>query len=615
MAGVKTVLKFLPVILFLLPMSHAIAQNKDTLAIYRKIKKTAYKTKVTKLLYHSIFVDPAPAKVTTKPLGDDQRRDLAMTRFNGKIIRHIEIEVLDPFGYSVNDTAVNHDTAVIRGPLRELGNRVHTSTRDFVIRNFLLFKEGEVLNTFLVAESERILRTAAYINDARIFIEPLKGFSRDSVDIKVLVLDKWSVVVPVVVTSSTVRVTFRDRNFLGLGQQFEQSYSYNVYSSNYEYNTRYRINNISNTYISSEIYYRHNRDFSQAGIAFDRPFYSPLARWAGGVSVNRSWSYFNYIDTNQTERRHDLDFYSYDVWGAKAFTPPLRSLNNPNNNIIVGLRYLNTHFLYRPPTEIDSNQVNTHSKLYLGSIGYTFQNFYKDQYIFRFGANEDIPEGANIQFTYGIAHNEVRGRMLYTGLEVSKGRHVEDFGYISGYAACGTFYSPKMTNNTTVQAGVTYFSDLQPNYIWNFRQFVKLKTVYGINKQPYERIGFSREEMYGLVNDSLRGTAKTILNLETVMYTPYNIIGFKFAPVLLLGFGLLQDDNNTMLKSPVYQSYALGILIRNENLLVSSFEITAGFYPSVPGSDEKRWKLNPLMGFTLRVRSFAIGRPEIVWFE
>lgn len=567
------------------------------------------------MLYHSIFVDPAPAKVTTKPLGDDQRRDLALTRFNGKIIRHIDIEVLDPFGYSVNDTTINNDTAVERNPFQKIGNRLHTSTRGFIIRNFLLFREGDILNTFLVTESERILRTAGYINDARIFIIPLKDISRDSVDIKVLVLDKWSVVVPVVITPSSIRATFRDRNFLGLGQQFEQSYSYNIYSDQYEYNTRYRINNISNTYISSEIYYRNNRDFSQVGIAFDRPFYSPVARWAGGLSVNRSWSFFNYMDTNQNKHQYDLDYYNYDVWGARALSLPIRSLRKPNNNIIVGLRYLNTHFLYRPPSEIDSNRINTQSKIYLASIGYNHQEFYKDQYIFRFGANEDIPEGSAIQFTYGIAYNEVRGRMLYSGIEVSRGKHVEDFGYISGYAGCGTFYSPRMANNTTIQAGAMYFSDLQPNYIWNFRQFVKIKTVYGINKHPYERIGFSREEMYGLMSDSLQGTAKTILNLETVMYTPYNIVGFKFAPVLLLGFGLMQRNYNTLLKSPVYQSYALGILIRNENLLVSSFEITAGYYPSMPGTDSQRWKLNPLVGFTLRVRSFAIGRPDFVGFQ
>ncbi|HYG16967.1 MAG TPA: hypothetical protein VEC12_14515, partial [Bacteroidia bacterium] len=346
MRGVIKIIKFLPVILFLLPVSPAFAQEKkDTLSIYRKIKKVAYKSKITKLLYHAVFVDPAPTKVATKPLSEDQRRDFALTRFNGKIIRHISIEVLDPFGHSVNDTTVNSDAAVEKNPFQKLGNRVHTSTRNFIIRNFLLFKEGDVLNTFYITESERMLRTAGYINDARIYIIPLRDFSRDSVDIKVLVQDKWSIVVPVVITSSTARATFRDRNFLGLGQQFEQSYSYNIYSDFYEYNTRYRINNISNTYISSEIFYRHNRDFSQAGISFDRPFYSPVARWAGGLSVNRAWNFFNYMDTNQVPRRHDLDYYTYDVWGARSFTPPIKGIRNINNNIVVGLRHVNTYFL------------------------------------------------------------------------------------------------------------------------------------------------------------------------------------------------------------------------------------------------------------------------------
>src|SRR5688572_9655668 len=78
--------------------------QRDTLAIYGKIRKFAYKTKFTKMIYHAVFVDPAPQKYEKKPLSDKQTKSDPNAAFKGKIIRNVTIEVYDPFGFSVNDT-------------------------------------------------------------------------------------------------------------------------------------------------------------------------------------------------------------------------------------------------------------------------------------------------------------------------------------------------------------------------------------------------------------------------------------------------------------------------------------------------------------------------------
>ena len=54
------------------------------------------------------------------------------------------------------------------GALYQAANRLHLNTRDSVIRQQLLFRSGDRYSARLLAESERILRTARYLYDASV---------------------------------------------------------------------------------------------------------------------------------------------------------------------------------------------------------------------------------------------------------------------------------------------------------------------------------------------------------------------------------------------------------------------------------------------------------------
>jgi len=335
------------------------------------------------------------------------------------------------------------------------------------------------------------------------------------------------------------------------------------------------------------------------------------------VEGYKTWTQYKYTDTSYpAERILPLDYYFYDVWGAKSFNPfPKKTDNARSSNIILALRYASVFHTQRPSFTIDTSYSNINSSIYLGSVGFSVRKFYKDQYIYRFGANEDIPEGFTIQWVYGLQQREIKGVRYYSGFEISRGKHVEDFGYVSANVSYGSFFNKTEPSNATWNAELKYFTNLIPNGEWYFRQFVNYKYTYGINKSPYERISLSQNELYGFRSGPVNGIGKMVLNLETVAYTPYNIIGFRFAPVVLMGFGILENEHDKFFKGLVYQSYALGILIRNENLLTSSFQVSFGFYPNSPDASAPMFKYNPLTTFTLRVRSFSIDKPQTVSFQ
>ncbi len=585
---------------------------RDTLAVYKKIKKAFSKHRATELLYDAIFVDPAPKQYENKPLSDKQKAQDPKKKLEKKIIRNINITVFDPFGYSVHDTmrqAINS--------FQKLANHYHHTTRHHVIRNNLTFKKYDELDMLKINESERLIRASGYINDATIYITRVP--KTDSVDIQVVVLDSWTVDAPFNLSFSALSTTLRDRNFLGFGQTVEQSGGFSV-SGDYNYGGGYTIQNIRHTFITSTIFYAVDkndfRQYSKAGISLERPFYSVSTKWAGGTTFQKNWLLVKYTDTTQVNPTYHLDNFYTDIWLGRSFNPGVGApANRPGTNVIIAGRFIDTRFQKRPSLKIDSLKQNINTSLELGSLGFSLRKYYKDQFIYRFGATEDVPEGALIQILYGVKNIEYTGYRYYSGFQLSCGLHLEGLGYVSTYCNYGTLYNKFVHNNGTLVAGFYFFSNLLKNNKWYFRQFINLKYVTGINKLPTERIQFHPEEMYGFENGSLSGTSKIVINLEAVTYAPYNIIGFRFAPLLLAGFGLLESKEHFLMQSPVYQAYAVGLLLRNENLLNASFQVTYGVYPNLPDDSKKFGKFNPVLSFSIKVPPFTISKPsEVVYY-
>src|SRR5258706_10793711 len=106
--------------------------------------------------------------------------------FEGKIIRKIIIKHIS-FDKNILDTA-----RTFKNYISKAANKLHSSTKEYVIRNNLFVKEGKPLNPYRVADNERWLRNLNYILDARIYVEPISTRS-DSVDLLIVTRDVFSV--------------------------------------------------------------------------------------------------------------------------------------------------------------------------------------------------------------------------------------------------------------------------------------------------------------------------------------------------------------------------------------------------------------------------------------
>jgi hypothetical protein len=333
--------------------------------------------------------------------------------------------------------------------------------------------------------------------------------------------------------------------------------------------------------------------------------------------MNTRWLDFTATDpTSLTPATHPVRPIDLDLWLGRSFVlGGGHNLASRSSNVILAARYAQTRYLDKPPAELDTGGVHRDVSLLLLSAGLTVRQYHRERYLFRFGVTEDVPIGLLIQVTAGVRKLQLSVNRPYLGVEVARGRYYDGFGYLSASAGFGSFYERGNAVDGMLTAGLDYFTGVAAWKRWRLRQFVGLHATVGIARPTGSVIDLNGEQLHGFSSDLLTGTRRAVLDLRTVLYTPYNLIGFRFAPVLLLGFGTLGSDDDPLFSGRIHSAIAIGLLIRNENLLVNTFQVSAGLFPYVPETGEPGFAFNPLSSFDPEMRDFAFTRPDLVVFQ
>lgn len=587
---------------------------KDSSNFYFRLKQRADKHKVTQWIFDILIEIPDGDSIKGPTLMLKKKTVNPFLKYKGKIVRNISIVVLDPFGYSVNNLYAKHP-----GYVERVGNNYHIETKERIIRNLLLFKPDKELDPLELSETERILRLTPYIFDARVYVQRYSIKAKDSVDIMVVVQDRWTSTAVSKFDLNAPDIILSEKNLLGFGHQYVQGFAWNPTDQYLTTAGRYSIFNIKKSFISTEVFYSTAKENNRLGVSVDRPFYSPLAKWAGGINFAKNNTVFKQTITETgLINSYPLNYNVFDLWGAKSF--PLTenksaALDKRSSNYILGARYYHKNFTERPSFTIDTTLVNRDEYLYLANYGFTRRKYYSDRYLFRYGANEDIPEGISAELVVGVLKKEITSLLYYSGIKLGAGEHFDNFGYFSAGIAYGTFYNQNFVNSGVIVFDAFYFSDLIKSNLWFFRQFSRLKLVEGISREFHENLNINGAQMYGFSSGELYAKSKIILNFEFVMYAPYKLLGFQFAPVILCGFAGMGTNFVNIFKNTFYQAYAIGVLIRNEYLISNTFQLSIGLYPYMPGNPDFTLKANPITGYNVKARDYFISKPDLVLYE
>jgi hypothetical protein len=586
--------------------------KSDSTKLYRNIESYSKRSRFKGFLYRLIFKPVAP-NLKKKEVRKKAYKKLVQkpySTFEGKIIRNIDVVTLDPFGYSVSDNTVGKQNF-----LSKAGNRMHIKTQGITIRNLLLIHKNQPFNSLLVKESERLIRNQKFVHEVSFSVVAARAGS-DSVDIFIRELDNWSIIPEGSISASRLRVDLTDKNFLGYGHEFQNAFSRSFTRRISSFNTYYSIPNIRNSYISAKLhlgidgYGNFSRSFD-----VDRPFFSPLAKWAAGVSFASQTKKDSLKDINSVYVPVNLKFRTQDYWAGKALQ--LFKGNTEDvlvTNLILAARYLHIRYFEKPSELLDPFHNYSSESFYLAAVGISTRKYVQDKYIFKFGVIEDVPVGSVYSLSGGYQIKNNSGR-LYLGMRVYFGNYNE-WGFLSSNFEYGTFFHASHSEQGVLTVGVNYFTGLFEIGKWKFRQFVKPQMTIGINRFSYDSLTLNdRFGLDGFNSPALSGTNRLLVTLQTQSYAPWNFIGFRFGPYLTYSLGMLNDAVTGFKNSKVYSQIGLGVLIKNESLVFKTFQISISFYPLIPGTGQNVFKMNSFKTTDFGFRDFEIEKPARMIYQ
>ncbi len=609
--------------LFLPGYAQVKQQRKDsTAAVYKRIKDYSKKNKVTKFLHRLIF------KQANKPKKNTDPNITIYSPFEGKIIRNINIETHDPFGFSLTDS-----TERANSWLEKTGNKLHLKSKKFNIRNLILIKKNTRLDSLLVIESERLIRAKNYVRSVKITPEAI-AHTPDSVDILIEVLDSWSLGAEVQFSTYKTKIKFNERNYLGFGHQFKPDITYRYRDQKFAYDFLYNIPNIKNTYIGVLARYSKGLGgFYIKRLNVERPFFSIFSKWAGGIYADERYWQEEIFNQPENSEPQDFKYQSQDIWAGYSFKIfKGKLLEDRVSSLITSLRLLNVNYKQHPSAKYDSIQFYSDELFLLGSVGITSQQYVKDSYIFRDGIIEDVPVGNSYALLAGIQHKNNKNR-LYLGAEIAEGRYF-NWGHLSANLAFGTFFNNFRLQQTTFSFQAYYFTNLlNLSGGWKMRQFIKPMFVIGTNRlnsigdrltinendqlQPFYYNTHRNRENRGIpgFNSDQRGTKKYVLSLQSQFYAPWELLGFRIDPFININAAILGDEGTPITKNKFYSAIGIGMLIRNDYLVFNAFQLSLSYFPSMPGQGHHIFRANAFQTHDFGFQNFNLGKPKPVSYR
>ena len=602
----------------LLPVNVACAQElkKDTTSLPKPL--------VTKNKFVNNLIQQAVNSVKRTPdSGPDEsylsgKSEDAFMPYQGKIIRHIFINTFN-FDRSLEDTAKRDNSLGAR-----IGNRLHKSSRKFVIRDNLFIKEHTPVNAYMMADNERFLRSLEYIHDARIVVNEIPN-NPDSIDVTVYTKDLFSIAGGAASQGANhINANIYETNLAGMAQRVEVSglYDYNR-TPNWAYGGLYRKNNVAHSFIDATVGYSvmnispyTHEEESIEFISLNRQLVSPYSRFAGGLtlSANQGYNPYHIPDSVVFPYKYTL----LDGWAG--YSIGIKQLTATNNSIrdrrFLALRYYDRDFSQLPqqvrtPAGTRFDPIFNSSRAVLAQLTFFRQDYCKTQYILGFGTTEDLPYGYNIAVTAGW-HEQLNLQRPYAGVSASDYIVSSRGDFIQLYLKSGTFLHKNHLQDASFLIGANAFSRIFFINSTKIRQYINLNFTYLHNRVTYAPLRI--DNFYGLrgyLSDSAYGTKRLSLQLETTFYLRFKLLGFQFAPFPWGDISLVTPQKKLFTQSGLYTSLGAGLRMRNENLVFETIEIRAFFFPVAP-ENMRGFKVVTNANIRYRYRSNYITAPDLV---
>ena len=571
-------------------------------SMYQKIEDYSKKRKASKFLYRLIFRNVPDSVVVPNHIKKTDEQ------YQGKPIRNIYIETIDPLGYSKDFTKKKEQW------YNEAGNNLHVKSRKFAIRGYLLFKPGDQFNIQKAYESERLLRRTHFINRVNISVVDSTS-THDSIDVAVKVLDSWSLKPAFSFSGKKIGLGLSEENFLGMGHELSFQYKTDFTDKRNYRIASYAANNIYGTFINAKLSGEKDFDMNE-NVYFkaDRAFFSPLTRWAGGINLE----YFKRnikipVDMSSNDFPEGIVKVQHqDVWAGYQFQIKKKNQTEITDNIGVTARFQNFSYVESPDKTIDPSNFFSSYHLGLISVAYSQRKFSVERNIFQYELPEDIQSGKFASLTAG-AMKQYSVVYPYLGAAVGYGDFFK-WGYFNYKAQIGSFIKEQKNYRTTIRLDGTYMTPLQDWKFAKVRHYFAPTAVFGNQRSPSyrDRINISGQNEFPVYDENYLGKDKLILRYQLQFFMNKSWKNFYLNPYFVTALGWLSQDHQSLKNTKTNFKVGLGLMIYNPYLVFNRFQISFVYYPRVPFDNTTVLDFNNYKNHHFPMNNFMINKPEVL---
>lgn len=539
--------------------------------------------------------------------------------YRGKIIRNIGVQKIS-FNRSINDT-----TRVIKNFFTNVGDALHTTTGKKTILNNLFFTPGDTLYPYLLADNERFLRALSFLQDAKIVVKYAAPGS-DSVDVIILSKDVFPIGGSIdEVTGKLASFEFNDDNLMGTGNRIQVR---NLFDANRHpnYGIGFEVlkRNVLGSFINLAVGYQNQTPAFNSGrreeknlyLQGELPLVSPYHVWTGAFEIATHFTQNAYVSDSLYRSDFKYKYRVFDVWAGYNIGARRQLEQNFKSRYkrVISLRAIHKNFQDVP--DLFKNNYNyNYSDLVsvLSSFTIFEQDFYRTNFLYGFGRNEDIPEGFSLSFISGWSNRNLVSRP-YFGFDYQRNYFSNKNNYLNYNIRLGTFFNKGSLEDISMLTSLEYFTKLRKlgRSRWYLRHFLSGSITQLLKTQMNDPLRLSSD--YGipqLNNPDIKASTRISFNGESVFYNTWRFVGFNFAPFAFANISYLKPIGSLVKNGQIYAAIGGGARTRNENLVFGTMELKAYYYPRTYGTlTMNKWNITFNTDLRFRYISQLIKRPD-----
>lgn len=524
------------------------------------------------------------------------------------------------FGGSINDTNKIKKSFFLR-----LADDLHVVTKERIIRNNLFFRKGDIFFPNLVADNERFLRDQSYIQDARILVTPTDT-DTSAIDVTVVYKDVFSISGTGSGSPTNAFLEVKDDNLMGQGQRItaQQYYDFER-TKHYGFGGEYTKRNIKGTFIDFTVGYTNiasafnsgRREETAIYARLDLPLVSPYYLWTGSLEASKHFTTNSYISDSLFSSDFNYNYTLYDAWAGYNITGRTSSNEGTVRKVkqFIALRTIQRNFINKP-TLYKDRYTSQYADLtsVLGAYTIFKQEYYRTNFLYGFGRNEDIPEGFNYSVITGWVNRGEVSRP-YLGFDLQRNYFTKRKSYFNHTIKIGGYWHNNKLEDVGILFGVESFTKLRKlgNSKWFTRHFLNASISEQYNRSLDDPIRLNSTygiEQYNSDSATLADTRLSI-GCTSVFYNTWKLAGFSFAPFVFTNLTFIRPTHMHLNEGDGYGSFGAGIRSRNENLIFGTMELKAYYFPRTTNS-MRPWNITFTTDLQFRYNSQYVKRPDFV---